>query len=123
MMEYDYEVTFRKGYANTVADALSRKPQGHLCTMTVANGDLLQRVQHSWLSDSSLIHLIHKLQNAPDKHSHYTWQDGQLRRKNKLVVGPDVKLRKELLSLFHSSPIGGHSGAEATMKRLGSVYY
>ena len=123
MMGYDYEVTFRKGTSNTVADALSRKPQGHLCTMIVVTGDLLQRVQHSWLSDPSLLHLIHMLKNALDKHSHYTWHDGQLRRKNKLVVGPDVKLREELLSLFHSSPVGGHLGAEATMKRLGSVCY
>ena len=66
---------------------------------------------------------MHKLKTSTDKPSKYSWEKGQLRRKGKLVVGQDPKLREELLSLFHSSPIGGHSGAEVTMKRLGSVCY
>ena len=53
--------------------------------------------------------------------SKYSWQGDQLRRKGKLVVGQDTALREKLLSLFHNSPTRGHAGAEATMKRLGSV--
>ena len=40
-----------------------------------------------------------------------------------MVVGQDVQLREDLLKLFHSSPEGGHSGATATMKRLGGIVY
>ena len=66
---------------------------------------------------------MHKLKHSPSSKSKYTWMRGQLRRNGRLVVGQDAKLREELLSLFHSSPVGGHSGAEATMKRLRSVCY
>ena len=123
MMGYDYELSFRKGSSNTVADALSRQPQVSLYAISVVSGELFHKIQQSWLRDATLVHLLHKLKNAPDKSSKYSWEGGQLRRKGKLVVGQDEALRKELLSLFHSSPVGGHAGADATMKRLGSVCY
>ena len=87
----------------------------------MVTGDLLQKIQQSWLSDPALIHLMHKLKTATGRPSKYSWEKGQLRRKGKLVVGQDPNLREELLSLFHNSPIGGHSSVDATMKRLGSV--
>lgn len=34
------------------------------------------------------------------------------------MVGNNPELRKTLLSYFHTSPTGGHSGVNATMKRL-----
>lgn len=46
-----------------------------------------------------------------------------LKRKNKLVVGKDATLRSELLKLFHSSPIAGHSRVSATLQRLKSYFY
>ena len=121
MMGYDYKVVFRKGVTNTVADALSRKPLIQFCAISVVTGDLLQKIQQSWLSDPALIHLMHKLKTATGRPSKYSWEKGQLKRNGKLVVGQDPNLREKLLSLFHNSPIGGHSGADATMKRLGSV--
>ena len=75
------------------------------------------------MTDPSLVHLLHKLQNSPTHPSKYNWVGNQLRRNGRLVVGQDAKLRQELLSLFHNSPVYGHSGAEATMKRLGSICY
>ena len=72
MMGYDYEVSFRKGSHNTVADALSRKSQGSCYAISTITGDLLQQVKHSWDNDPFLVHLIHKLTKFPDKPSKYT---------------------------------------------------
>ena len=47
MMMYDYEVTFRKGISNTMADALSRRPQGEFFAISVVIGELFQKIQHS----------------------------------------------------------------------------
>ena len=123
MMRYDYEVIFKKGSSNTVADVLSRKPHATFGAISVVTSELLKNIQHSWVTDASLVHLLHKLKQSPDKHPKYSWQGGQLKRKGRLIIGQDPKLRDELLSLFHGSPVGGHSGAEATMKRLGIVCY
>ena len=59
MMEYDYDVFYRKGSTNTVADALSRKPQGSYYAISTITSDLLQQIKHSWVTDAAMIHLIH----------------------------------------------------------------
>lgn len=125
MMGYDYDLVFRKGSSNTVADALSRRPIAALHALTVLESGLLQQIKQSWLQDPAAIHLIHKTKDkqTDPNHTKYTWQSGELRRKGRLVVGHDQALRKLLLHHFHSSSTGGHSGMEATMKRISSVVY
>ena len=122
MMGYDYTLTFRKGANNVVADALSRLPTPEFNAISLFTTDLLQKIKHSWVQDSALVHLLHKIQKG-EASSKYTWHNGQLRRRNKLMVGADAELRLELLKYFHSSPQGGHSGVEATMKRIAAVVY
>ena len=95
MMGYDYEVSYHKGSRNTMADALSKRAQGSYYTISIVTSDLLQQIKHSW-ADASMVHLIHELTKSPDKISKYTWKEGQLRRKGKLVVGNNSQLRKDL---------------------------
>ncbi|GJX76210.1 reverse transcriptase [Tanacetum coccineum] len=45
------------------------------------------------------------------------------RRKGKLVVGSNEQLRQALVTYFHSDPVGGHSGVQVTVKKLGTVLY
>ncbi|GKB49139.1 retrotransposon-related protein [Tanacetum coccineum] len=49
--------------------------------------------------------------------------NGQLLRKNKLVVGQDEQLKLELLTYFHASSVGGHSGVKVTTHKLCSFVY
>ncbi|XP_019248471.1 PREDICTED: uncharacterized protein LOC109227729 [Nicotiana attenuata] len=41
----------------------------------------------------------------------------ELRWKGRLVVGADHQLRQSIIRLWHSTPQGGHSGMDATIKR------
>ncbi|GJR55926.1 ty3-gypsy retrotransposon protein [Tanacetum coccineum] len=54
---------------------------------------------------------------------HYSWTANQLLRKGKLVIGKDNDLRKALLRHFHSEGQGGHSGVQATLKRIVAYVY
>ena len=42
-MGYDYEVIFRRGSSNIMADALSRKPYATLGAISVVTSDLLKK--------------------------------------------------------------------------------
>lgn len=53
----------------------------------------------------------------------YTWTQNQLERKEIIIVGNNFKLRKLLLKELHASSMGGHSGLEATKKRISSHFY
>ncbi|GMI90769.1 hypothetical protein HRI_002746200 [Hibiscus trionum] len=126
MMGYDFEVCYKKGINNTVADALSRRPGGvQLQNMVISSisTDFSKRIANSWEEDTKLKKIIEDLKNGSGKHSKYAWDGRQLKRKGKLVVGANADLRRELIEYFHASPIGGHSGAHATVKRLGALMY
>ena len=96
MMGYDYQVVYRKGSTNVVADSLSRRPSGgsvgELQVITIVQTELFTRIQLTWTSDPQLVQLISQLQQGTKTSTHYTWTHGQLRRKGKLVVGNDMAL-------------------------------
>ena len=49
--------------------------------------------------------------------------NGELRRKGKLVVGNDVELKTHILKWLHDSAVGGHSGRDATLHRVKSLFF
>ncbi|GJS36091.1 gypsy/ty3 retroelement polyprotein [Tanacetum coccineum] len=95
LLGYDYEIIYKKGSENIVTDALS-----------------------SWLTDPSIQQVINQAKDGGSSTTKFSWQNEQLRRNGRLVIGYDAKLRAELLKYYHNEPIGGHSGVEATYKRL-----
>ncbi|GMJ13949.1 hypothetical protein HRI_005064100 [Hibiscus trionum] len=117
MLGYDYEVVYRKGSSNIVADVLSRKPrggEGQLMATSSVTTSVMARVAASWQEDEKLKKILEAKQGGSSHYSKYTWDGKLLRRKWKVVVGQNAELRKELMLYFHSSHIGGHSGSEAT---------
>ncbi|KAL4367918.1 hypothetical protein GQ457_05G016100 [Hibiscus cannabinus] len=63
MMGYDYEVQYRKGINNIVADVLSRKPAVVECnslTVSKVSTEVMARVEKTWQDDETLKKLIEK---------------------------------------------------------------
>ncbi|KAM3203698.1 putative protein isoform X1 [Capsicum annuum] len=63
------------------------------------------------------------LEADPSSHKQFTWMQGQLRRKGKLVIGKVQNLRTDIITLWPSGPHGGYLGLEATLKRLFTLFY
>ena len=117
-MGYSYEIQYKSGKENTVADALSRVAGAELLCMALSifQSDLLDLIQQSWHQDPHVQHILHQIQQGfpiPN----YEWVNQQLRRKEKLVVGLNSELRQKLLSWAHASPVAGYSGREATLHK------
>ncbi|GJR89940.1 retrotransposable element Tf2 [Tanacetum coccineum] len=121
LMGFDYEIVYKKGIENGVADALSRvDTSSQLLSMvlTSVTTDLLPQIVATWSSDHFLITLIANLQAGKPCSKHYSWSNQQLTRKGKLVMGDDPALRLSLLTHFHSDSTGGHSGIATTTQRI-----
>ncbi|GJV55960.1 retrotransposon-related protein [Tanacetum coccineum] len=85
--------------------------------------ELLQKIKATWEEDGILKNKINKLKQGKSVKNSYVWHNQQLRRKGKLVVGKNEALRTELLTHFHSGPVGGHVGVKATLHKVCSLFY
>ncbi|GJX10084.1 retrotransposon-related protein [Tanacetum coccineum] len=108
LLGYDYEISYKKGNENVVAGALSRVNQSgellHIAVSSVASD--------VWKNDSDVQNLIQSLEDHSYKGNKYSWTDGVLKRKGRVVVGNDLELRKLLIKYFYNEAIGGHSGVQ-----------
>ena len=93
-MGYDYEVCYKKGKENTVANALSRVQGYELMMIAVSNisSELMAEIQGSRKMRPHLFELIPQLQQGLKPKSPYIWIEGQLTRKGRIVVGQDEQL-------------------------------
>ena len=62
---YDFEIIYKKGKQNVVADALSRNDEdveALLCAISIIQPDWINEAREEWKSDEELWALIRKLQ-------------------------------------------------------------
>ena len=125
LLGYDYDIEYKQGKENVLADALSRIPSKEFYALTTStiSTTIMQEIVQSYDNDPIIQTLIHELQQSPASHPHYTWVNGYLNRKEKVVVGNNQELRGKLISMFHNSTMGGHSGMMITTKTVGSLFY
>nr|GEU88200.1 putative mitochondrial protein [Tanacetum cinerariifolium] len=126
LLGYDYEIVYKKGSENVVVDALSRVDSSvellQIIISSVSSG-VWDKVKDSWKNNLDTQNLIKSFENHSYKGNKYSWTGEILKRKEKVVVGNDPKLRKEPVQHLYDEAIGGHSGAHVTMKKLGSLFY
>ncbi|GJY59027.1 retrotransposon-related protein [Tanacetum coccineum] len=118
LLNLDYEISYKKRSENAAADALSRIPgNGEGSQMlsliaTTISSPLWEKIKDNREQDMVLKNLIQKLERQTSGDNKYTWSNGQLRRKEKLMVGNVDQLRKQLFLHFHGDSVGGHSGVQ-----------
>lgn len=130
LSEFDYEVKYKEGKDNVVADALSRrsdydleKVNANAINMTTVNSgiELKQMLVKAYPVDpvcKLILNHEHKYQD------HYEIKNQMIFTKENQVYIPDNKEIKTLiLKEHHDNPVSGHIGATKTIELVKRNYY
>lgn len=126
-MGLDYEIVYKKGKENIVADALSRLPEAQNRSMI----NELSAVQPQWINeimdiytdDDEVQKIIEGLVVKDIAFTKFSYEKGLVRHEGKLYVGSAGDIRKNIIWELHDSPAGGHSGQDSTYKKIAMFFY
>ncbi|CAJ2652361.1 unnamed protein product [Trifolium pratense] len=125
LLGYDFEIVYKPGKLNRGADALSRIDEGgELCqgiSCIQWKDELIVKVENQ--KDEQLQQIIRDLQADIHSRPGYEYKQGVLLYEGRLVLSAKSVLIPVMLSEFHSTPQGGHSGFYRTYRRLAANLY
>ncbi|KAM2174069.1 hypothetical protein TB1_036363 [Malus domestica] len=141
LLGFDYEIQYRQGHDNIVADALSRVV-GSSQLQEEPLSDFLEckaitypyfgwldelRIgleQDSWIQSKVNEVLAYSQAAAIDPNlSKYHVDNGFLKYKGRIVLSPDSSWKRKVFEEHHSSPSSGHEGVLKTYQRLKRGFY
>ena len=122
LLGYDYEIKYRPGSENSVADALSRK-QGSpiLHGISFSQVSLWEEIKEAAKEDQYIQSKGRAAIEQPG--GSYIWCQGLLLYKRRFIVPNNATLRTKLLHKMHDTKAGGHSGVLRIFRKLGQQFY
>lgn len=119
-----FKFQYRKGNENGATDSLSRV--GHLLqlhTISSCCPDWIQEVLNSYEMDLDAQKLLTSLAVSSPNNQGYSLEHGIIKYHGRMWIGANLALRTKLISNFHATAIGGHSGILATYHRVKKLFY
>jgi hypothetical protein len=127
LLGYTYEIHYKPGKENVVADALSRVQEppieGECALLTFPISTFITQLQSFFTTNPAGTKLMQKALTDPIMQNKFQLKSGLLYFRDRLFIPPESELTSSLLQEFHSSPTGGHSSIQATLARLSSTFY
>lgn len=123
-MGYEFEIVYKAGASNKVADALSRRDEDkELQGISRPFWQDIAVVEEEIQKDPVLSKISRELKEDPNSHSQFTLEQDRLYYKGISVLSASSVWIPKLLQEFHASPIGGHSGIYRTYHRIAQSLY
>jgi hypothetical protein len=126
ILGYDFEIIYKKGKQNVVADALSRKDEdveAFLYAISIIQPDWIIEARDEWKNDEKVWTLIQRLQQDSSASNTFTWKNDSLWYKYCLYLCKKSQLKQKVLLEFHTSPVGGNSGFLKTYHRVKNDFF
>jgi hypothetical protein len=123
---YDFEIVYKKGKQNVVADALSRKDEdveAFLCAISIIQLDWIIEAKDERKKDEKVWTLIQRLQQDSSASYTFTWKNDSLWYKDHLYFCKKSQLKQKVLLELHTSLVGGHSGFLKTYHRVKKDFF
>ena len=126
MLGYGFEIIYKKGKKNVVADALSRKDEdveALLCAISIIQLDWINEAREEWKNDEEVWVLIRKLQKDSSMSNTFSWQNDSLWYKDRLYLYKNSQLKQKILMELHTFALGGHLVFLRTYHRVKKEFF
>ena len=121
LMGYDYDIHYRSDNHNQAVNALSRFPKHDSTMLMVLSVPCLTFMKelHRKL-DNHFDYQCHlqKVLTCPTKHPGLEVSQGLILNKGRIWLPRDLPIDSTLLTEYHATPIGGHTGVTKTLARI-----
>ncbi|KAL0433095.1 UNVERIFIED_CONTAM: Transposon Tf2-11 polyprotein [Sesamum latifolium] len=116
LLGYSFEIHYKPGRENVVADALFCAPEAILEFLAAVSSPTaaIFELLHNFSASSAGHDLLQKFPSNEKMQNFYTKRGGLLYHNGRLFIPLASGLTQSLLIKFHSSVMGGHSGVKAT---------
>ena len=121
LLGFDFEIKYKPGKDNRVADALSRRLQ--FAAITTVSTKIWEELDAEVAADQQLKGIVQDLLRDPNLHPGFSLRKGVLYYKERLVLPKNSSRIPMILKEFHDSAWGGHSGIFRTYKRISELFY
>lgn len=119
-----YRIVYRCGADNTVADALSRCPHPKsLMALSAPMHDWMSTLQQWHTQDNEASSLLAQLPFDPAGRPPFTLRQGIIMYIERIWLGSNLELQRQVLAALHNNAVRGHSGAPATMAKVRQLFY
>lgn len=121
LLGFSYEIRYKPGSSNIVADALSRSLEpnsAEIHSLSVPQPIFLTELKSELAGDPFFISLRAKLEAKPHEYPDLSLRDGLILKKGRIWLSPSSKFRNILIREYHESLMGGHAGMAKTLQRL-----
>ncbi|WVZ96210.1 LOW QUALITY PROTEIN: hypothetical protein U9M48_041877, partial [Paspalum notatum var. saurae] len=123
LMGLKFKILYNKGKDNVAADALSRV--NHLMLLqavSTVQPACIQKVLNSYTTDPKAQIMLTQLALANPNETGYSLDQGLIKYKGKIWLGNNSAIQTKVISAFHSTPIGGHSGINTTYYKVKNLF-
>lgn len=125
LLGFDFQIQFKPGISNRVADALSRKAVREvvLSTMISSNKVIWTELEKEMKDDKDHQRIRHELQDGTKEYIGFALVDDKLMYKGRSVIPRKSAVIPVLLRECHDSLVGGHSGELKMYLRMATEWY
>nr|GEV15399.1 Ty3/gypsy retrotransposon protein [Tanacetum cinerariifolium] len=105
----DFEILYKPGRENKVADPLSRVDEPHYLALTMPNFPGLEEIWRFYSTTSEGLQILLSIANSPHEPPTYRVHDDLLYRSGRIVVPAVSDIRQRVITEYHATPTAVHS--------------